>query len=172
MASEARWYVVHTYSGYENKVRDSILKTVANRGMQELVKEVEVPVEESIEDYKGQQRSVVRKVFPGYVLVHMVMTDETWYIIRNARGVTGFVGPGSKPVPLSDEEVKRLSFSFSEMDLGFEPGDSVTIISGDYEDSVGEVAEIRHEDEVVVVELEIFGRKTPVELGFGQVKKI
>lgn len=172
MAEEAKWYVVHTYSGYEINVRDSILKTVANRNMQERILEVEVPMEDSVEEKNGRQVVVKRKVFPGYVLIHMVMADDTWYVVRNTRGVTGFVGPGSKPVPLADEEVRKLGISSASYKIDVELGETVQIMSGSFEGSVGEVTEIRPEDGTVVVALSIFGRETPVEVSFEQVKKI
>jgi len=172
MADEARWYVVHTYSGYENKVKDSIQKTVLNRGMQDRILEVEVPLEDSVEEKNGRQVVVQRKVFPGYVLINMVMDDDTWYVVRNTRGVTGFVGPGSKPVALSDEEVRKLGISSAQFKIDVELGESVQIMDGPFEGSVGEVTEIRPQDGIVVVALSIFGRETPVEISFEQIKKI
>jgi len=172
MADEAKWYVVHTYSGYENKVKDSIQKTVINRRLQDLILEVEVPLEDSVEEKNGKQVVVQRKVFPGYVLVHMVMNDNTWYVVRNTRGVTGFVGPGSKPVALTDEEVRKLGISSAQFKIDVELGESVQIMNGPFEGSVGEVTEIRPEDGIVVVALSIFGRETPVELSFEHVRKI
>ena len=132
MADEARWYVVHTYSGYENKVKDSIVKTVLNRGMQDRILEVEVPLEDSVEEKNGRQVVVQRKVFPGYVLINMVMNDDTWYVVRNTRGVTGFVGPGSKPVALSDEEVRKLGISSAQFKIDVELGESVQIMNGPF----------------------------------------
>ena len=172
MAEEAKWYVVHTYSGYENKVKDSIEKTVANRGMQDLVKEVAVPMEDSGEEKNGKQVEVKRKVFPGYVLVNMVMNDNTWYIVRNTRGVTGFVGPGSKPVALSDEEVRKLGISSVQFNIDVELGESVQIEGGSYDGSVGEVSGIRPEEGIVVVALNIFGKATDVEVNYTQIKKL
>jgi transcriptional antiterminator NusG len=172
MADEARWYVVHTYSGYENKVKDSIVKTVLNRGMQDRILEVEVPLEDSVEEKNGRQVVVQRKVFPGYVLINMVMNDDTWYVVRNTRGVTGFVGPGSKPVALSDEEVRKLGISSAQFKIDVELGESVQIMNGPFEGSVGEVTEIRPQDGIVVVALSIFGRETPVEISFEHIKKI
>ena len=172
MAEEARWYVVHTYSGYENKVKDSIQKTVINRNMQDLIQEVEVPLEDSVEEKNGRQVVVQRKVFPGYVLVRMVMNDNTWYVVRNTRGVTGFVGPASKPVPLTDEEVRKLGISSAMFKIDCELGDSVQITNGPFEGSVGEVTEIRPEEGIVVVGLSIFGRSTPVELSFEYIRNI
>ena len=172
MAEEARWYVVHTYYGYENKVKDSIQKTVINRNMQDLIQEVEVPLEDSVEEKNGRQVVVQRKVFPGYVLVRMVMNDNTWYVVRNTRGVTGFVGPASKPVPLTDEEVRKLGISSAMFKIDCELGDSVQITNGPFEGSVGEVTEIRPEEGIVVVGLSIFGRSTPVELSFEYIRKI
>ena len=172
MADEARWYVVHTYSGYENKVKDSIVKTVLNRGMQDRILEVEVPLEDSVEEKNGRQVVVQRKVFPGYVLINMVMNDDTWYVVRNTRGVTGFVGPGSKPVALSDEEVRKLGISSAQFKIDVELGESVQIMNGPFEGSVGEVTEIRPQDGIVVVALSIFGRETPVAISFEHLTKI
>lgn len=172
MAEEAKWYVVHTYSGYENKVKDSIEKTVANRDMQDLICEVAIPMEDSVEEKNGKQVVVPRKVFPGYVLVNMVMNDSTWYIVRNTRGVTGFVGPGSKPVPLTDEEVRKLGISSTRYNIDLELGESVQIVEGSFAGSVGEVSEIHEDTGEVVVSLNIFGRSTPVTISFEQVKKI
>lgn len=172
MAEEAKWYVVHTYSGYENKVKANIEKTVGNRGMQEQIFEVAVPMEESVEEKNGKQVTVQRKVFPGYVLVNMIMNDDTWYVVRNTRGVTGFVGPGSKPVPLSNAEVRKLGIGFPQYKIDAEVGESVQIMNGPFEGSVGEITEIRIEEGIVVVDLSIFGRETPVELSFEHIKKI
>jgi len=172
MADEARWYVVHTYSGYENKVKDGLEKTIANRNMQDRIMEVEIPMEDSVEEKNGRQVMVQRKVFPGYVLVHMVMDEDTWYVVRNTRGVTGFVGPGSKPVPLTDEEVRKLGINSAQFKIDAELGDTVQIMDGAFEGSVGEVTQIRPEDGIVVVALSIFGRETPVEISFEHIKRI
>lgn len=172
MAQEAKWYVVHTYSGYEKKVQDGIMRTVAGRNMQDLILEVFIPTEDSVEEKNGRQVSVQRKAMPGYVLVHMVNTPDTWYVVRNTRGVTGFVGTDSTLVPLTDEEARQCGVVSSSVKIDVELGDSVQIMSGSYEGSVGEVTEIKPEEGLVIVSLTIFGRPTPVELSFEQVKRI
>lgn len=172
MAEEAKWYVVHTYSGYENKVKANIEKSVENRGMSDQIFEVAVPLEDCVEEKNGQQVTVQRKVFPGYVLINMIMNDDTWYVVRNTRGVTGFVGPGSKPVALSPEEVANLGISSAQFRIDVEEGESVQVMSGPFEGSVGEITQIQADKGMVVVSLSIFGRETPVELSFEQIKKI
>ncbi len=172
VAEEAKWYVVHTYSGYENKVKANIEKLVGNRGMQDQIFEVAVPLEDCVEDKNGKQVVVQRKVFPGYVLVNMIMNDNTWYVVRNTRGVTGFVGPGSKPVALSEEEVNKLGIQLQKSKIDVELGETVQVIDGPFEGSVGNVTEILEPTETVIVTLSIFGRETPVELSSTQIKKI
>ena len=169
----ARWYVVHTYSGYENKVKANLEKIIENRGMQEQILEVSVPIQNVVEVKNGVKKTVARKVFPGYVLVFMHMNDETWYVVRNTRGVTSFVGPGSKPVPLSDEEI-RLMGLIEDMEevIDLAVGDSVRITAGPFEDSVGRVTEVNQSRKVVIVSLSIFGRDTPVELDYVQIEKL
>ena len=171
-SAESKWYVVHTYSGYENKVKANIEKTVENRGMQHLIHEVSVPLQDVVEIKDGQKKTVQRKVFPGYVLLKMIMTDETWYIVRNTRGVTSFVGPGSKPVPLTDAEVYAMGIGGEVENLNVELGDSVRVDSGPFANSVGVIQEINTNKRTVVVSLSIFGRETPVELDFAQIDKI
>ncbi len=165
-ADESRWYVVHTYSGYENKVKANIEKSVENRGMQDQILEVSVPLQD------GQKRTVQRKVFPGYVLLRMIMNDETWYVVRNTRGVTSFVGPGSKPVPLTDAEVRAMGIGGEVESLDVEIGDTVRVAAGPFADSVGQIKEINTNKKTLVVSLSIFGRETPVELDFAQIDKI
>lgn len=172
MAEEAKWYVVHTYSGYENKVKANIEKLVGNRGMQDQIFEVAVPLEDCVEDKNGKQVVVQRKVFPGYVLVNMIMNDNTWYVVRNTRGVTGFVGPGSKPVALSEEEVNKLGIQLQKSKIDVEIGETVQVMDGPFEGSVGNVTEVLEPTETVIVTLSIFGRETPVELSSTQIKKI
>ena len=145
--SEAQWYVVHTYSGYENKVKVDIEKTIENRGLQDQILEVSVPLEEVIELKNGTQKQVERKMFPGYVLIHMIMNDDTWYVVRNTRGVTGFVGPGSKPVPLTETEMKSLGISTQEISVDFKEGDTVAVIAGVWKDT-SEIAALRAVDAV------------------------
>ncbi len=170
-SNQMRWYVVHTYSGYENKVKANIEKIIENRGMQDQILEVSVPLQEVTEVKNGQKKTVQRKVFPGYVLLKMIMNDDTWYVVRNTRGVTSFVGPGSKPVPLTDEEVFAMGIG-STQTLDMELGDSVKVIAGPFANSIGIIKEINTNKKTLVVKLSIFGRETPVELDFGQIEKI
>lgn len=170
--AESRWYVVHTYSGYENKVKANIEKIVENRGMQDQIHEVSVPVQEVVEVKNGQKKTVQRKIFPGYVLIKMFMNEDTWYVVRNTRGVTSFVGPGSKPVPLTDAEVYAMGIGGEVENLNVELGDSVRVASGPFANSVGVIQEINTNKRTVVVSLSIFGRETPVELDFAQIDKI
>ena len=174
MSAEFRWYVAHTYSGYENKVKDSIEKTVENRGLGELIGEVCIPVEEAIEENdKGEKKTVSRKIYPGYVFIKMKMTDESWYVVRNTRGCTGFVGPGSKPVPLSEMEVERLGVETATVDLGIAVGDTVRITDGSMEGFMGEVLEINNEKRKVSVMVTMFGgREMQVEFDFYQIEPL
>ena len=169
MSDGARWYVVHTYSGYENKVAATIQKTVENRGLQELIFDVRVPMETVTEVRDTGSKEVERKLFPGYVLVKMIMNDESWYIVRNTRGVTSFVGPGSKPVPLTDEEVMALGVESMEIKLSFDVGDSVKVIDGPFDGNIGIVEEISLPKKTVCINISMFGREIPVELKFNQV---
>ncbi|MBQ9535965.1 MAG: transcription termination/antitermination factor NusG [Clostridia bacterium] len=169
MTGKAKWYVVHTYSGYENKVAATIRKSVENRGLEELIEDVHVPMETVTEIKDTGSRQVERKLFPGYVLIKMHMTDESWYIVRNTRGVTSFVGPGSKPVALTDEEVAALGVEKMEIKLSYGVGDSVKIIEGPLDGFIGVVDEIDTATQSVKVTVSMFGRETPVELQFGQV---
>ena len=170
--SEANWYVVHTYSGYENKVKANIEKTIENRHLEDQILEVRVPMEEVVEIKNGAKRQVQRKLFPGYVLLNMVMNDDTWYVVRNTRGVTGFVGPGSKPVPLSDEEIASLGFRGEDVQMDYEVGDMVVVISGAWKDTVGAIKSINEAKKTITINVEMFGRETPVELNFTEVKKM
>jgi transcriptional antiterminator NusG len=172
MSEEAKWYVVHTYSGYENKVKANIEKVVENRSMQEAILDVVVPMEEQIEIKDGKKKATLRKVFPGYVLVKMIMSDESWYVVRNTRGVTGFVGPGSKPVPLTDEEVKTMGVEVFAPSVDYEVGDNVRVISGPLENFIGIVEEINLEKKKVRVSVSMFGRETPIELELIQIQKL
>ena len=173
MAAQALWYVVHTYSGYENKVATNLETIVENRRLQDLIHEVKVPVEMVPELKDGKERLVERKLFPGYVLVKMVMTDESWYIVRNCRGVTGFVGPSSKPEPLSDEEAEKLGMNTkAELTLDYAVGDNVQITAGPLEGFVGVVDEIDLQAQKVKVKVSMFGRETPAELELGQAKPL
>lgn len=170
--SAAKWYVVHTYSGYENKVATDLAKTVDNNGLTDVVLDIQVPVEEVVEIKNGKRRVVPRKVFPGYVLVKMVMNDQTWYIVRNTRGVTGFVGPGSKPVPLTDEEVERMLAGGTSVKIDLAVGDQVRILSGPLENFTGTVEEVNTATQIIRVTVEMFGRPTSTEVEVCQVERI
>ena len=171
--SEANWYVVHTYSGYENKVKANIDKTIENRHLEDQILEVRVPMEDVVELKNGEKKQVQKKMFPGYVLIHMVMNDDTWYVVRNTRGVTGFVGPGSKPVPLTEKEIDALGISMvREVEADFEEGDSVVVTGGVWKDTVGVVQSINEAKQIVTISVELFGRETPVEISFAEVKSL
>ena len=171
-SQQSRWYVVHTYSGYENKVKANIEKIIENRGMQDQIHEVSVPVQDVVEMKNGQKKTVQRKVFPGYVLLKMIMNDDTWYVVRNTRGVTSFVGPGSKPVPLTDAEVKAMGIESFVQSYDFAVGDAIKVSNGPFAESIGVVREVNNNKKTVIVKLSIFGRETPVELGFNQIEKM
>ena len=170
MPEQARWYVVHTYSGYENKVASNLEKTVENRQLHDLIQQILVPTETVTEIKDDKKRDVERKIFPGYVLVKMILTDESWYVVRNIRGCTGFVGPSSKPIPLTDEEVARLGVEKKEIEVSYTVGDSVQIIDGPLEGFVGVVEEVDKEKNRVRVTVSMFGRETPVELELDQAQ--
>ncbi|SJZ94999.1 transcription termination/antitermination protein NusG [Garciella nitratireducens] len=170
--NKAKWYVAHTYSGYENKVKANIEATVENRKMQDIIQEVVVPMQEQVEMKNGKKKLSMKKVFPGYVMIKMIMTDESWYIVRNTRGVTGFVGPGSKPVPLSESELKSMGIQEKKPVLDISTGDSVKVISGPFENFIGVVEDINFDQSKVKVNISMFGRETPVELGFDQIQKM
>lgn len=169
--SEANWYVVHTYSGYENKVKANIEKTIENRKLEDQILEVSVPMQDVIEVKNGVKKRVQKKMFPGYVLLHMVMNDDVWYVVRNTRGVTGFVGPDSKqPVPLSDAEMKSMGIKNDEVIVEFEIGDTVTVISGVWENTTGVIKQINTHKQIITISVDMFGRETPVEISFGDVR--
>ena len=172
ISDEARWYVVHTYSGYENKVKANIEKTVENRGMQDQIFEVSVPLQDVVEMKDGRKKTVQRKVFPGYVLLNMIMNDETWYVVRNTRGVTGFVGPGSKPVPLTDAEMAPLGIRREDITVEYKIGDTVQVIAGAWADTIGMVQAINVQKQSLTINVELFGRETPVEINFAEVKML
>ncbi|MCI9575263.1 MAG: transcription termination/antitermination protein NusG [Clostridiales bacterium] len=172
MPEEARWYVVHTYSGYENKVASNLEKTVENRQLQDLIQEIRVPTELVTEIKDNKRKEVERKIFPGYVLIKMVLTDESWYVVRNIRGCTGFVGPSSKPIPLTDEEIAKLGVEKKEIEVSYGVGDSVNIIDGPLEGFVGTVEEVDAEKNRVRVMVSMFGRETPVELELDQAESV
>lgn len=166
MADAGKWYVVHTYSGYENKVKANIEKLIENRKLQDQIEEITVPMHKVLEEKNGAKKEVEKKLFPGYVIIKMIMTDETWYVVRNTRGVTGFVGPGSKPVPLTEDEIVTMGLEQKTVKLDIEIGDKVAVTEGPFEGSVGIIQEIHEHKKTVIVNLAIFGRETPVELNF------
>lgn len=172
MSDTAKWYVVHTYSGYENKVATSIENAVENRKLHDLIQEVKVPTETVVEVKDNKKREVERKIFPSYVLVKMVVTDESWYVVRNIRGVTGFVGPGSKPIPLTDEEVARFKVEVKEVVLDFQVGDSVRVSDGYLEGFIGVVNSIDTDKGTVKVTVSMMGKDVPVELELEQVESL
>lgn len=172
-AMDAKWYVVHTYSGHENKVKANLEKMVENRGMKDDIFEVAVPTEEYMDTKSGTKKLKERKLFPGYVLVKMIINDEAWYLVRNTRGVTGFVGPASKPVPLSDAEVRALGVQETILPtVDFKVKDVVKVVSGPFENFMGTIDNINMDKRKVKVFVSMFGRETLVELDFDQVEKI
>ncbi len=172
MPEEAKWYVVHTYSGYENKVASNLEKTVENRGLQDLIREVKVPTETVTEIEDSKSREVERKIYPGYVFIKMVYTDETWYVVRNIRGCTGFVGPSSEPIPLTDAEVEKMGVESHSVEVAYKVGDSVRVTDGPLEDFVGVVDEIDADKNIVRVTVSMFGRDTAVELELNQAELV
>ncbi len=170
--SEANWYVVHTYSGYENKVKANIEKTIENRHLEDQILEVRVPLQDVVEVKNGVSKTVQKKMFPGYVLLNMIMNDDTWYVVRNTRGVTGFVGPGSKPVPLTEAEMRPLGIQADNVEIDFEVGDTVSVIGGIWKDTVGVVQSINESKQIVTINVELFGRETPVEISFTEIQKM
>lgn len=169
--AEANWYVVHTYSGYENKVKANIEKTIENRNLQEEILEVRVPMQDVMEMKNGIRKTVQKKMFPGYVLINMVMNDDTWYVVRNTRGVTGFVGPGSKPVPLTEAEMKPLGIKVDNITIDFGEGDTIVVVAGAWKNTVGVVQKIDFSKQAVTINVDMFGRDTPVEISFAEVRK-
>ena len=169
--SEANWYVVHTYSGYENKVKTTIEQTIENRKLHDQILEVSVPTQEVVELKNGVRKVSEKKLFPGYVLINMVMNDDTWYVVRNTRGVTGFVGPGSKPVPLTEEEMMPLGIQKPDIEVDFAEGDMVVVTGGAWKDTAGVITGINMQKQTVTINVELFGRETPVEISFTEIKK-
>ena len=167
-----RWYVVHTYSGYENKVKTDLEKTVKNRELEDFFFDIVVPMEEQIEIKDGKRKTNLKKVFPGYVLIKMIVTEESWYIVRNTRGVTGFVGSGTNPIPLTDDEIRNMGFEDVSINVDYNVNDQVEVINGPFEGFIANVQEINKEKHKVKVLVSMFGRETPVELEFSQVKKV
>ena len=170
--AEANGYVVHTYSGYENKVKANIEKTIENRHLEEEILEVRVPMEDVVEVKNGTKKTVQKKMFPGYVLINMVMNDDTWYVVRNTRGVTGFVGPGSKPVPLTEAEMKPLGIKTENISVDFAEGDTIAVVAGVWKDTVGVVQRMDFGKQTATINVELFGRETPVEISFAEVRKM
>ena len=170
--AEANWYVVHTYSGYENKVKADIEKTIENRHLEDEILEVRIPMQDVVEMKNGAKKQVQKKMFPGYVLINMVMNDDTWYVVRNTRGVTGFVGPGSKPVPLTEAEMRPLGIKEASLVVDFAEGDSVIVIGGVWKDTIGVIQSMNPGKQMVTINVELFGRETPVEISFTDVKKL
>ena len=168
----AKWYVVHTYSGHENKGKVNIEKLVESRGMQDLILDVVVPTEDRVEIKNGQRKIKTKKMFPGYVLVKMIVTNESWYLVRNTQGVTGFVGHGSDPVPLTLEEVRRMGIEKIYIDLDIHIGDTIKVINGPFENFMGSVLEVNPEKQTLRAKVSMFGRDTPVELDYAQVDKL
>lgn len=169
--AETNWYVVHTYSGYENKVKANIEKTIENRHLEEEILEVRVPMQDVVEMKNGARKTVQKKMFPGYVLINMVMNDDTWYVVRNTRGVTGFVGPGSTPVPLTEAEMKPLGIKQENVSIDFAEGDMIVVVAGAWKDTVGVVQRIDYSKQTATINVELFGRETPVEISFAEVRK-
>ena len=167
-----KWYVVHTYSGYENKVKTDLEKTIKNRELEDFFFDIIVPMEEQIEIKEGKRKTNLRKVFPSYVLVKMIVTEKTWYIVRNTRGVTGFVGSGTDPIPLTEDEIRAMGFEEATINVDYDVNDSVQILNGAFKDSIGTVQEINKEKHKVKVLISMFGRETPVELEFSQIQKV
>ena len=171
ISDEAMWYVAHTYSGYENKVKEGLERTIENRHLEEQIFEVTIPVQDVYEEKNGAKKLTQKKLFPGYVLVKMIMNDETWYVVRNTRGVTGFVGPGSKPVPLSEAEMKNLGIHTAASNIDFGVGDSVAVIAGVWKDTLGVVSKLDFSKQLATINVELFGRQTPVEISFMELRR-
>ena len=172
MADNAKWYVVHTYSGYENAVAAAILKAAENRRMQDLIHEVKIPMETVTEHTDAGEKTYERKVFPGYVLVKMIMTDESWHLVRNVRGATGFVGSEGKAIPLTEQEIYALGVERKEIIVGFAVGDTVRVADGPLEGFLGTVDELDAERDYVRVIVSMFGRETPIDLELDQVESV
>lgn len=170
--TKAKWYVVHTYSGYENKVKANIDKAIENRHLEEEIFEVRVPMEDVVEVKNGSKKTVQKKMFPGYVLINMIMNDDTWYVVRNTRGVTGFVGPGSKPVPLTEAEMKPLGIKTENISVDFAEGDTIAVVAGVWKDTVGVVQRMDFGKQTATINVELFGRETPVEISFAEVRRL
>lgn len=169
---EAKWYVAHTYSGYENKVATDLEKAIVNQNLGDMIQQVKVPTETVVELKDGEEREIEKKIFPGYVFVKMVLNDASWYIVRNVRGCTGFAGTSTKPIPLTDKEVEKLGIEVKTIKLSYDVGESVRIMQGPLQNMVGRVSDINTKDKLVTVVVSMFGRETPVELGLNQIEPI
>ena len=170
--AEASWYVVHTYSGYENKVKANIEKTIENRHLEDQILEVRVPMQDVVEMKNGTRKQVQKMMFSGYVLIIMIMNDDAWYVVRNTIGVTGFVGPGSKPVHLTEAEMRPLVIQSENFVVDFKEGDTVTVTAGVWADTVGVIQSMNHGKQSVIINVDLFGRETPVEIGFSEIRKM
>ena len=169
---DAKWYVIHTFSGYENKVKSNLERLIENRGLQDKIVDIRLPEEEVVE-IKGDEKKVTkRKLMPSYLFLKMVMDNNTWYVVRNTRGVTGFVGPGSKPVPLTETEIDALGIMDAEVVSNYEIGETIVVTSGAWKDTVGMVKEVNKQKQTLTINVELFGRETPVEIQFSEVKKM
>ncbi len=172
MSEEAKWYVVHTYSGYENKVASNLRKTIENRGIEDLIQDIKIPTETVLEIKDNKEREVERKIFPGYVLVKMILNDYSWYIVRNIRGCAGFVGSSTKPIPLTQEEVKKLGVEKRSVSLNYSVGESVRITEGALTNMVGKVVEIDTQQKIAKIVVSMFGRETPAEIPLSQLEPV
>ena len=172
MSEEAKWYVVHTYSGYENKVASNLRKTIENRGIEDLIQDIKIPTETVLEIKDNKEREVERKIFPGYVLVKMILNDYSWYIVRNIRGCAGFVGSSTKPIPLTQEEVKKLGVEKRSVSLIYSVGESVRITEGALTNMVGKVVEIDTQQKIAKIVVSMFGRETPAEIPLSQLEPV
>lgn len=170
--ADAKWYVVHTYSGYENKVKANIEKSIQNLHLEDQILDVQVPMQNVAEVKNGQKKNVQKKLFPGYVLLHMIMNDETWYVVRNTRGVTGFVGPESKPVPLTEAEMAPLGIRSEKVQFDYEVGEAIRVASGAWEDTIGVIRSINQAKQTVTIGVEMFGRETAVEISVLDIRKM
>lgn len=172
--NEAKWYVAHTYSGYENKVKVNLEKTIENRHFEDYIQEIRVPMQEVVEVKNGKSKQQTKKMFPGYVLIKMIMNEDTWYVVRNTRGVTGFVGPGSKPVPLTDQEMLPLGIieDTSNIEVDFKVGDTIRVVAGAWKETVGKIEAINMQKRVVTIVVELFGRETPIDIAFTEIVRL
>ncbi len=171
-SSEPNWYVVHTYSGYEQKVKNDLEQKIENRGLQDYIFDIVIPMEEQITIKNGKSEKKLKKVFPGYVLIKMIVTESTWYIVRNTTGVTGFVGAGTTPIPLTKEEIRKLGFEDVEIYLDYEVGDKVEVLTGPFQGNVGTVEEVNLDAKKAKISIELFNRETIAEVTFEQIQKV